>query len=133
MDYEDHLILIQNEYHLEETTATSWTPYQPFVVFQLSRKRSPSATNHQFRIFGRNSVPPDMIDIPVIPAEDPELVMQEIILLVNGNPVSLPRSFIGLIAGKLEQDATPASGGRKLPGDGILREGLPPPLANVAA
>jgi hypothetical protein len=70
MDYEYHFILIQYEDNLEETTSLPSTPYQPFVIFQLSRKRSSGATNHQFCLSGRNSVLADVIDIPVIPSED---------------------------------------------------------------
>jgi hypothetical protein len=71
---------------LQKTPTLATSPSQPLVIFDLSRKRPSSATNDHFSFFAGNSVLANVFDVPLIPAEFHELLMQE-------NDLGVKRSF----------------------------------------
>ena len=76
MNYKDRIVGIENKDHLEEAAAYTAAPYQPFVVLDPARIRPSSVTDSHLGLFRRNPVLVDMFDVPVVPTEVPDLIMQ---------------------------------------------------------
>lgn len=76
MDDKHSLVFIKDEDDLEIPAATRLAPNEPFVVFDLPGKRTLRAADDGFRVSGRNAVLGDVLDVPLVPTEVHELLMQ---------------------------------------------------------
>jgi hypothetical protein len=76
VDDEDRFILVEDEDHLEEATARAAAPDEPFVVAELLWIGLERAANDLFRFIRRNTMHTDVPDVPLVPSEFHQFIMQ---------------------------------------------------------
>ncbi len=60
---------IEDENHLQLSSAVSAPDNPPFTLFAQLRIRRPSVFDDQLRLLGRDAVFGDVFDIPLVPSE----------------------------------------------------------------
>jgi hypothetical protein len=69
VDHEDSIVIIEHEDHLKHLAARPRSPDQPLGTGKPPRKRAPSRLHNDLGVFGIDSVPANVLDVPCVPPE----------------------------------------------------------------
>ena len=87
VNYKNSPVVVQNENHLEKTASPATTADQPLCLREsFSDMDFELCWDDQFRFLGCDAVSANVLDVPIVPAEIHEFVMQENIAAVNCKP-----------------------------------------------
>jgi hypothetical protein len=76
VDHVDGPIFVQYENNLKKPPALSSAPDKPFIIFNPPWERTSRPEHHDFSLLWKDPMSTHMVDVPVIPAEVHELIMQ---------------------------------------------------------
>ena len=76
MDHKDGDVLVKYEHYLQEAMAVPSSPNEPLVILDAAWKRAFGRLHRSFRFFRQNAVSSNVLDVPIVPTEVHDLLMQ---------------------------------------------------------